>query len=926
MSNFSPLEPCLPELAHLGMSAENAFVADPRATMSHLRLFGEKLAIQLLDEHRLAIYQEPQLDRLRRLKAMASVDPGALDELHTLRREGNKAVHAHGDVSHGAAIQMLKSSHRLVRWYWRTYTQKLPPKPGTFVRPKEEDPRADAWVERAALEAERAERERTEGELERVLRLMDMPQVATHHGIEAAFARLGEGQKAEVSRFLEAFRGEPLHEDWPLEAPEGMQDDKVRFVRCGELVVIVIQPERGDLLLVVFVGTEDEARAWAAHKRFEVNPAIGTLQVFDVAQAEAAAGSEGGLFDDLEDSALLAVGLPEALISAVRRVSDEEELDALAPHVPPEAADGLYLLASGYDLDEALRELDRGGPPEEGIDTDDFAAAVHHPDSKRSFVVVDAPEDLEAVLTGSVEAWRVYLHPDQRRLVRMNANGPVRVLGGAGTGKTVALLHRAQHLATQVFTAEDDRLLVTTFTRNLAADLSHQLGRLMESQDRERVDVSNLHAFAAELWGEHGDGRRLATAKQLDACWRLALRDEALGLSERFYRDEWEQVVQAQDLSTEVAYLRARREGRGVRLSLSKRKETWKAFAEYRTQLDERGLVESADQLRLLREGLESGEIPRRHVAALADEVQDFGAPELRFLRSLVEPGPGDLFLVGDAHQRIYGYPVTMGRCGIEIRGRSRRLRVNYRTTARVRAFAVGALTGERFDDLDGGTDSLDGYRSLRVGVEPEVFLAETGEAERAHVVKAVRAWLETAPAEALCVAAPTNQLVESMKATLEDEGVPVTVLESDASSLGEGVRLGTFHRLKGLEFPRLVLTGVQEGLMPLRVRAYFELNEEDRKVWDRRQRCLLYVAASRARDELLVTGWGKRSPFLTPPEVTRRVDPTQEKVCPKCEKSGPVDALFGTRRMRRTLADGTEVIEERAQSYCRDCRGRRGR
>ncbi len=864
MSNFSPLEPHLPDLAEIGQASEAAFTDDARAAMSHLRLFGERLSIELLDKHRLAIYQESQLDRLKRLQRSADLDPSALDALHTLRREGNKAVHAFGDASHSDAMRMLKSASLLVRWYWTNYTRRTPPPPGAFERPRAKERRADKALNRAALEAERAQRQHAETELERVLRLMEMPQVATHHGIEAAYQRLSPALQEQASAFLERFRAEPLNDDWPLERLDGMDDDKIRFVRDGELVVTVIAPERGDMLLVVHIGLEADARAWAAHKRFEVNPAIGTLQVYDVVQAEAtSAAFAGGLFDDHADEALLALGLPQALLAAVRAVASEEELDELAPHLPPEASDGLYLLASGHTLDETLDQLDRGGLPEQGVDTTDFAAAVHHPESKRSFLVVDAPEDLKAVLSGSVEAWRLYLHPDQRRLVRMKANGPVRVLGGAGTGKTVALLHRTHHLVSEVFLAEEDRLLVTTFTRNLAADLSHQLGCLLDASERQRVEVSNLHAFAAAMWDEFGTGKRLATSAQLERAWTEALRDESLGLSESFYRAEWEQVVQAQDIATELPYLRARRKGRGVRLSLSKRKAAWKVFEAYRAALDERNLVESADQFRLLRQGLVEGRIPRRFVAALADEVQDFGAPELKFLRALIAAGPGDLFLVGDAHQRIYGYPVRMGRCGIEIRGRSRRLRVNYRTTARVRDFAMGALTGQRFDDLDGGLDSLDGYRSLRVGTEPTVHLMGTADEERGVVVETVKRWLETAPPEAVCVTAPTNRLVEQMRSALEEGGIPVTVIESDATSQGQGVRCATFHRLKGLEFPRLVLSGVQKGLVPLRVRAFHELNEEDRKVWDLRQRCLLYVAASRARDELVVTGWGGASPFL---------------------------------------------------------------
>ena len=921
MSNFAPLAPHQPDLAQIGADAERAFPGDPRAAMGHLRLFGERLSIWLLDLNRLPVFQESQHDRLKRLKYQSTLDPRVLDTLHLLRREGNKAVHAYGEANHRTAMQMLKAAHQLVRWVWHTYTPKSPPKPGPLVRPKAEDRRKEQALARAALDAERAARQKAESELDDVMRLLDMPQVATHSSIQPAFQRLEEAQKAVVSDFLQRFRSEPIHADWPLLTPDGMEDDKVRFVRAGELVVTVIQPARADLLLVVHVATEPDARAWAAHKRFEVNPTIGTLQVFDVVEAEAASAEfDGGLFDDVDDEALLAVGLPHALLGAVRAVSDEASLDALAPHVPPEAADGLYLLASGHSLEDTLAELGRGALPDEGVDTDDFAAAVHHPDSRRSFFVVDAPEDLEAILTGSVEAWRLYLHPDQRRLVQMKANGPVRVLGGAGTGKTVALLHRAKHLLESVFVGPDDHLLVTTYTKNLASDLSHHLDRLLTPDDRTRVEVHNLHALVARLWSDHGRKQRLANPSVVGAAWQEAMREESLRLNESFYREEWAQVVQANDVLTERRYMRVRRRGRGERFNRDKRHAAWRVFEAYRAALERRSAVEPADQMRHLRQGFEDGSIPRPFVAALVDEAQDFGAPELKFLRALVPEGPGDLFLVGDAHQRIYGHPVKMGRCGLNIVGRGRRLRVNYRTTAKVRDYAVQALLGESFDNLDGSTDSMTGSRSVRVGVEPSVHLLATAAAERAVVVETVQSWLKTAPPEALCVAAPTNTEVDKMNAALEDAGIQTTVIQSDASAQGAGVRCATFHRLKGLEFPRLVLTGIQKDRMPLRVRSFYDLDDAGRRTWDLRQRCLMYVAASRARDELVVTGFGKPSPFFSEADAEAQEE-EPSKTCPKCGTTGPVASLFGMRRMRRTRGDGTEVVEVRAQSYCRSCR-----
>ncbi len=924
MSNFAPLKPHHADLHDIGVDAERAFSNDPRAAMGHLRLFGERLAIWLLDLNRLPVFQETQYERLKRLRYEADIPAEALEALHTLRVEGNKAVHAYGEANHRSAMHMLKAAHGLVRFVWQTYTKRTPPKPGPLLRPPADDRRQEQAQARAAQQAEKEDQQRSESAIDDLLRWMEMPQVATHASLQPAFLRLPAEQQAPMMAFLQRFRVEPIHADWPLERPAGMEDDKVRFVTVGSLVVTVIEPARADLLLVAYVGTRQQCQAWAAHKRFEVNPAIGALQVFDVVEAEtAASGLAGGLFDDIADESLLAVGLPEALLGAVRAVPDESALDALVPHVPPEAADGLYLLASGHSLDETLSELGRGAVPDAGVDTEDFAAAVHHPESMRSFLVVDAPEDLLAVLTGSVEAWRLYLHPDQRRLVRMNANGPMRVLGGAGTGKTVALLHRAKHLVESVFVAPDDHLLVTTYTRNLASDLSRHLDRLVRAEDRTRIEVQNLHALVARLWSSYGDGARSATSDAVETAWSEAMREETLGRTEGFYQEEWAQVVQANDILTELRYLRVRRLHRGKALNREERLAVWRVMAAYRHALERRGMVEPADQMRVLRGKFEDGSAPRPFVAALVDEAQDFAAPELRFLRALIPGGPCDLFLVGDAHQRIYGHPVQMSRCGIQIVGRSRRLRVNYRTTAKVRDYAVKALLGAAYDDLDGDTDTLAGSRSLRVGTEPEVHLLATANEERALVVQTIRKWLDTAPAEALCVAAPTNTEVERISTTLEDAGIPATVLHTDATSDGVGVRCATFHRLKGLEFPRLVLTGVQKERMPLRVRAYYDLDEPGRAAWDQRQRCLFYVAASRARDELVVTGFGSPSPFVAHAS-TEEASNEEHKTCPHCGVSGPVAALFGTRRMRRTMADGTEVQEVRAQSYCKSCRSRR--
>jgi hypothetical protein len=920
-SNFAPIERELPDVYEVGRLAERAFQRDPRGAAGHLRVFGERFALALLELHRLPTYQERQIERLRRIRSDTPIEGSPLDHLHTLRRIGNKSLHGRDAVGHADAMTMLKAAHRLTNWYWRHQTRQEPPKPRDFVRPRSMVAKPDPALERQ-LKAAEARARAAESDIERLKGILDMPEVATHTGVAVAFDALPEAAQKQAAAFLKRFRDEPFHDDWPLVRPaQEVVDDKARLIVRDGLVVVVIAPPHDDLLIIATLATTvDDALGWVRSKRFEVNPVLGVLQVFDVEGASAAAEDFlGGLFDAHDDDTLEGLGVPEKLLDAVRNVATEDDLDELTPHVPPDVADVLFLLASGETVADIRRQLDIERVRE--VDTDDFAVAVHHPESRRAFALLEDDDDLEAVLAGSLAAWRVYLHPDQRKLVTMKANGPVRVLGGAGTGKTVALLHRARYLVQSVFGEPDERLLVTSFTRNLPQDLRAQMAQLVDREDLRRMDFVHLHGYASELWKVHGDGRPVAY--DLDTEWAAAMTDDDLQLGEAFYRAEWEQVVQDQGITDEVDYMRCRRPGRGSPLPRSRRKAVWRVFTTYRSALDARGVIEAADLFRLLTERLASGAIPREYVSLLCDEVQDFGSPELRFMRALIAPDANDLFFVGDTHQRIYGHEVTMGRCGIAIQGRARRLRVNYRTTARVRQFAVGALTGLSFDDMDGGTQDLKGYRSIRVGLEPHIELLKSKAAEHKAIVQRVTAWLEHVEPEAICVAAPTKSALAGAKKALTGAGHRVHVIQSSVSDEGSGIRMATFARMKGLEFQRVLLAGVNEGQVPLRPSSWYTMDADGKALFDRQQRCLLYVAATRARDVLAVTGHGRPSPFLTEDDAKDQDLPDEPttKTCPRCGESGTVAEMFGYRRCRRTRADGTEVVVEAPQSYCRACR-----
>lgn len=702
---------------------------------------------------------------------------------------------------------------------------------------------------------------------------MDRVQVAVSADFLNAFARLPKAQQKKVREFTEKFRQDPTRKGINYEKINGAADSKVRSVRIDQTYrAIVVKPPQGNVYLCAWVDHHDDAYAWAVNKRFEVNPHFGHIQVYEVLDGEEplpepqvaeVPAPVPGLLSAVTDDALELFGVPPALFPSVRKLRDESDLTALDPFLPADVSDALHLLAAGYTAEEVIEELDRKPSDKPAsVDTQDFETALKMPETKRAFKVVESNRDLAEILSAPLEQWRVFLHPTQRKLVEWDVAGPIRVLGGAGTGKTVVLMHRAAHLARLL--EPDQRLLVTTFTRNLALELENYLQELC-GDDFSKVEVANLHAWASRFLAGQGVRLEVASRALRDDAWQEAIGGSTLDLPDSFYRDEWTKVVQANDITDRTSYLRVRRAGRGTRLSRKQRAEVWRVFEAYRGALERAGKVEMDDIIREARLYIEKnpGLVPYR--AVLSDEIQDFRPADLRLLRTLAPPDRNDLFLVGDAHQRIYGHKCSLGSCDIEIRGRSRRLKINYRTTENIGRWAVGVLEGIEFDDLDEGKDTLKGYRSLRTGTPPQLnhFAKDAQEAE--FLVSLVRQWLAETEPRNICLTARTRGLIEERyRPLLENAGIDTVLLdrETPESSLPSSVRLSTMHRMKGLEFPRVIIAGLNARTMPLQYGADFA-DDAGREDYEQGERCLLYVSATRARDELVVTGFGTRSPFV---------------------------------------------------------------
>jgi superfamily I DNA/RNA helicase len=407
-------------------------------------------------------------------------------------------------------------------------------------------------------------------------------------------------------------------------------------------------------------------------------------------------------------------------------------------------------------------------------------------------------------------------------------------------------------------------ILLTTFTRNLAEALDAQFGLLVDSAAvRGQVEILNVDRLAYRA-AEQARGTRPAIidGRELAGLWAGVAAKADMPYTTTFLNREWEQVILAQDLRTEQDYLTCSRAGQGTPLGKTQRRQVWRLAQQVESQLSALGrstFLQLANQAaRFLRD---SGEPPYRHV--IIDEAQDLHPAQWRLLRAAVRPGPDDMFIVGDAHQRIYDNHVSLAKVGINVRGRSRRLAVNYRTTQEILALAVPTLGKAPVTGLDDEADSLTGYHSPLHGRRPEVHAAASREAELAALAERARGWLgEGIEPHAIGIAARAGYLAEQATAALKAAGIPVISLTAKPAK--DAVRVGTMHRMKGLEFQAVAVIGVADGVVPSPAAVTAAGTDPLAHAQDlQRERCLLFVACTRARDQPYVSYSGPPSPFL---------------------------------------------------------------
>ena len=586
-------------------------------------------------------------------------------------------------------------------------------------------------------------------------------------------------------------------------------------------------------------------------------------------KAEQEAPPKPPLFKDLTESDLLGCGVPVEWLNDVRNANEDSLLE-LADHLPGEAAEALLELAVGgapqaaqpvavFEHPVRFRKEISKAEVQPVVARDPF----EHPDAQRRFRVMhERSEELERALEYPWEKWAVFLHPAQRQVVEKNFGGPSRVSGAAGTGKTVVAIHRAVFLARA---NPDARILLTTFSDTLADALRTKLRRLIHNEPRlaERVEVDAVDAVGERLYRARFGSPKVATREEVqEFLAKAAGQAETSSFSLRFLLSEWENVVDAWQLDSWNAYRDIRRLGRKTRLPVEQRSTLWSVFERVKTELRDRGLVTRADMFGLLAGKLKDRRNPPFDFA-IVDEAQDIGVAQLRFLAALGGQRPNSLFFAGDLGQRIFQTPFSWKALGVDVRGRSQTLKLNYRTSHQIRMQA-DRLLGPEVADVDGNVEDRRGTVSAFNGEPPAIRLFQTEQEEG----EAVGTWLqerrdEGVDAREMGIFVRSAKVLDRARGAVRHAELPFQILDERGETGSDRVSISTMHLAKGLEFRAVAVMACDDEVIPLQERIETVADDADLEEVYNTERHLLYVACTRARDHLLITGVEPASEFL---------------------------------------------------------------
>lgn len=662
-----------------------------------------------------------------------------------------------------------------------------------------------------------------------------------------AIQKLSNEERGRILTFVGKFQDNPAQPGLSLERLQQARSDNVWSARVSkELRAIAVKD--GEDWALVYVDHHDDAYQWTQNRSIERHGRTGALQIVELPKATVSApvatAQPRGVFDRYNEEYLFSLGVPEVWLPAIRHITNDDDLLEVAQKMPPDVADRLFDLAAG--------KLITPPAPIASI----RAAATDEEQSQHLFLV-RSQDELRPLLDAPMAKWIAFLHPTQKKLATGNFSGAVKITGSAGTGKTVVAMHRARQLA-----AAGQRVLLTSYVNNLCHNLRRNLQLFCSPEELQRITIATVHHQSLMLLKDAGQTLEPIGDDELQRLLK-SLMDDACPLDDESLYAEWREVIQAQGIATWEQYRGASRVGRGRPLTVKDRKAVWQVIELFHQSLAARGQCSFTGLCQRALELLNARRITSPFDAVIVDEVQDLGLPELRLLAALAGEGANRLMIVGDGGQRIYAAKQSLKSLGIDVRGRSHVLRLNYRTTEQIRRFA-DAVLGDEADDLEGGREARRGTRSLLSGPQPLLKAFASRASQCDFVIEQIGQLLKLGRTpDEIAVFARQAYLLNMIETRLARAGIASHKMSKEDFPLEPMVSIGSMYRAKGLEFKFVFVIDASDDQLPYAKWLDKKTDEAARQGFLEQERQLLYVSLTRARDCVFITWAGKMSRFL---------------------------------------------------------------
>lgn len=661
-----------------------------------------------------------------------------------------------------------------------------------------------------------------------------------------AMNEMPKGIQKKTQEFLDKFIHNPNASSINYENIANSTHPDMKSVRIDQTYRgIVLKPKEGNVYTMLFVAHHDDAYRWAQSRRITSNNLDGAI--YENVQTEIITLMDQRLITikNLAIKDLFQIGVPLDYIDDIRNIGNFDVLEMYQNVLGDLCYAKLIYLSNGYTVGQVNEQIN---------------------DSKENqFVIVDDSEiELSEMIKKKSNHWKLFLHPTQLELVNRDFNGPAKVTGPAGTGKTVVALHRAKRLVKGL--RESSKVLFTTFTKSLSNDIHERISEIVSVDDRQKIDILNLDLLIRKLIRDQKLGIRIDY--DLSAFWSESL--DRVGLNKQydvdFLSDEWNQIIVPNNIDDLGKYLSVARINRGKKLSRANKDELYRVFEVYKSLMTEHSLYDIEYAKLLLSDHIMKTYPDGLYKHVIVDEAQDMSPQSFKLLRALAgKPHENDIFVVGDSRQRIYKNRATLKFCNIDVVGRSFNLDINYRTSDMISLLANDMIKNEVFDDLDGNEVKNNQIQCLMTGDEPKIIIEGSIQDEISSIVDYINFLLsKDVDLSEICILVRRNSQVDEYLEHISNHGKKIAKISSeDPFDNSDSIKIMTMHRVKGLEFGHIIIAGLNADVLPSKSTLENLESNLEKELFISSEKSLLYVAMTRAKYSLLITSSSGLTPFL---------------------------------------------------------------